>query len=89
MQMQHEHDRRQHRRRDHDRERDPRDPLARPQVQLAPPVFAFQRGVDDDLRVGNDALHVDVVLVRVLRRPHEEVLDVVVRAAEAKICVRC
>lgn len=62
----------------------PRDPLARPQKQLALPLALLRRRQDDHLRVRDHALHVDVVLRRVHRRADEQILDVVVRAAEAE-----
>ena len=80
--MQHEHDHGQHRRAHHDRHGHPRDPLPGPEEQLPPPRRVPARGQDHDLGVGDHALHVEEVLRGVFRRPHEEVLDVVVRPAQ-------
>ena len=92
--MQHEHDdAKEHDRRAED-DRDPGNPVARVQVQLAAPaarvgpaIVGLVR-VDDDLRVGDEALDVDEVLGLPPCRADEEVLDVVVRSAEAKVRVR-
>ena len=86
-QMQHKHNNRQHRRRDHHRQGHPRDPLPRPQIQLLPPPVALERRDDHELRVRDHAFHVNVVILCVLGRADEEVLDVVVRAAEPEVGV--
>lgn len=72
--------------------RHPRDPIPRMKVQLLSPrtwvlgPLRLERDYEH-LRVGNDALDVDVVLGLVAGRADEEVLDVVVRSAEAKVGV--
>ena len=70
-----------------DGDSDPGYPLSWPQVELLPPHIALDWGDDDDLRVRDDAFHIDVMLVGMFCRPDEEVLDVVVRPAEAEVDV--
>lgn len=71
---------------------DPWDPISRLEVQLLPPrtwvlrTLGLERD-DEHLRVGNDALDVDEVLCLVASGADEEILDVVVRSAEAKVGV--
>lgn len=86
-------------------DRHPRDPVARFQIQLFPPladvaplaavalvaasVLVRLVREDQDLRVWNDAFEVDKVLTLPRpRRTDEEVLDVIVGAPEAEVCVR-
>ena len=88
--MQYEHDDGQYRSGYDDRQCHPRDPLSGPQKQLAFPRSVVQsRGwMNDDARIRNNAFHVDKVLLGMLRRPHEQVLDIIVRPAQAKERVR-
>ena len=59
--------------------------MTRPQVQFLPPCAVLTRGrVDDDFAVGYHSLHVDVTRAGLFGRPNEEVLNVVVGAAEAE-----
>ena len=59
--------------------------MTRPQIQLLPPRAVLTRGrVDDDFAVGYDSFHVDITRAGLLGGPDEEVLDVVVGAAEAE-----
>ena len=88
VQMKHKYTDSEDEQRSDDGDSDPGYPLSWPQVELLPPHIALDGGDDDDLRVRDDALHVDVVLICVLRGADEEVLNVVVRATETEIDVR-
>ena len=88
--MQNKHNHGQHSCRNDHRQRDPWDPLPRSEVQLLPPwpvVFDWRN--NHDLRVRDNALHVDEMLRNVLRRADKQVLDVVVRASKTEVGVRC
>lgn len=71
----------------------PRDPVPRMEVQLLTPARRIQSplglvGIEDDLRVGNEAFDIDEVFGLATRGTYEEVLDVIVRTAESEVAVR-
>jgi len=84
--------------RDEEDDADPGDPVPRPEehhprpLVRGPPALATRRDArlvrhDEELRVGDEALEIEPVARLVQRRAEEEVLDVVVGAAEAKVRV--
>ena len=87
VQMKHKYNDSEYEQRRDDGDSDPGYPLSWPQVELLPPHIALDWGDDYDLRIRNDAFHIDVVLISMLGRADEEVLDVVVRPAEAEVDV--
>ena len=86
--MKHEHDDRQEDERYNNRHGNPRNPLSRSQVKLPSPRLAFYWWDNDDFGVGDDAFHVDEVLLRVFGGANEKVLDVIIRATKTEIRVR-
>lgn len=63
------------------------------EVQLLTPARRIQSplglvGIEDDLRVWNEAFDIDEVFGLATRGTYEEVLDVIVRTAESEVGVR-
>ena len=88
VQMKHKYNDSEDEQRSDDGDSDPGYPLSWPQVELLPPHIALDWGDDYDLRIRNDAFHIDVVLIGMLGRADEEVLDVVVSSAQTKVGIR-
>ena len=88
--MQYEHDNCKYRSGHDNCQRHPRNPLSRPQKQLAFPRSHTLSGwwMDDDTGIWNNAFHAYEVVLGMFRRPHKKVLDIVVRPAKAKERIR-
>ena len=68
VQMKHKYNDSEYEQRSDDGDSDPGYPLSWPQVEFLPPHIALDWGDDHDLRVRDDALHVNEMFCRLLLR---------------------